>query len=336
MKPDTSKYHTVQKSYSLAAAFGPEFPDNKHVTGFEPSHCRFVPRPDPYFRWDRTLLRDLIIWWEEGRTSDAALLFGPTGSGKSSGIRNFCAALHIPMYGKTLHQSVEFEELVSVVDLNDFSTVTSYSYLPLAMGAEGWPGIFVANELDRADPGTVIGLNEVLEGQPLMVHLGGLEPVDPAPQFRIVATGNSALCGDTVGSYVSVREQDMALADRYWTYYVPYPEPGFEEHILAAAAPKLPQLLRTKMIEVANDIRAAFMGESASAGALPLTMSTRSLVRWARMTYYFRGAESASVNVVGYALDRALLHRAKGKPEVRKAVLKIVKGRMGDSVGALE
>jgi len=332
MKPDQRKYNTVPRSYSLAEAFGPEFPAEKHVNGFEPSACRFVPRADPYHRWERNLLRDLIIWWEEGGPSDSVLLFGPTGSGKSSGIRNFCAALHIPMYGKTLHQHVEFDELVSFVDLNEGSTVTSYSYLPLAMGAEGWPGIFVANELDRADPGAVIGLNEILEGQPLLVHLGGLDPIEPAPSFRIAATANTALSGDTTGSYVSAREQDMALCDRYWPYYVPYPDQAFEERILAAAAPQLPQPLRTKMIEVANDVRSAFMGESASDAALPLTMSTRTLVRWARMTYYFRGAETESLSVVGYALDRAFLNRAKDRPEVQQAVRKLVEGRMGDGV----
>ncbi|MGH8239602.1 MAG: AAA family ATPase, partial [Steroidobacteraceae bacterium] len=198
------------KDYSLLEAFGAGLPASHTIMGFEPSACRFVPRPDPLWRWDRSVLRDLIVWWQEGGT-DAAYLFGPTGAGKSSALRNFCAALKIPMYEKTMHQGVEFEELVKVVDLSAGSTIPSYSYLPLAMGAEGYPGLFVPNEIDRADPGTVIALNEVLEGQPLLVHLGGLEPVEPqAPYFRIAGTGNSALAGDTVGSYVSVKQQDMA------------------------------------------------------------------------------------------------------------------------------
>lgn len=320
------------KVYTLAEAFGPGFPKNLEVAGFERSECRFVPRPDPHWRWDRTILRDLIVWWRDGG-SDAAFLFGPTGAGKSSALRNFCAALGIPMYEKTLHQAVEFDQLVSVVDLAEGSTITSYSHLPLAMGAEGWPGIFVANEIDRADPGTVVGLNEVLEGQPLHVHLGGLDPVDPEPGFRIAATGNSALGGDLVGSYVSVKQQDMACADRYWLFKVSYPEPALEEEVLQALVPDLPQPLRTKMIEVANEIRVAFMGESSTAQALPITMSTRSLRRWARLTHFFRLAESAALNPVAYALDRALLHRADGMPEVRRAVLELVRGRMGDAFG---
>lgn len=318
--------------YTLAEAFGPGFPRDMEVKGFEPSECRFVPRVDPHWRWDRTLLRDLTVWWQDGG-SDATFLFGPTGAGKSSALRNFCASLKIPMYEKTLHAAVEFDQLVSIVDLADGSTITSYSHLPLAMGAEGWPGIFVANEIDRADPGTVVGLNEVLEGQPLHMHLGGLDPVEPASNFRIAATGNSALGGDMVGGYVSVKQQDMACADRYWMFKVPYPDPALEEEVVQAVAPDLPGRLRTKMIEVANDIRLAFMGESTAAQALPITMSTRSLLRWARLTHLFRMAESASLNPVAYALDRALLNRADGMPEVRRAVLELVRGRMGDTFG---
>lgn len=323
------------KDYSLLEAFGAGLPANRTIMGFEPSNCRFVPKPDPHWRWDRAVLRDLIVWWQEGGT-DAAHLFGPTGAGKSSALRNFCAGLRIPMYEKTMHQAVEFEQLVTVVDLAEGSTITSYSYLPLAMGAEGYPGIFVANEIDRADPGAVVGLNEVLEGQPLLVHLGGLDPVVPeAPYFRISSTGNSALAGDMVGGYVSVKQQDMACADRYWKLKVGYPEPTVEEEVLDAAVPQLPKPLRTKMIEVANDIRTAFMGESTSVAALPITMSTRALKRWARMTYAFRGAKDASLNPVTYALDRALLNGADGMPEVRRAVLELVKGRFGDAMGAV-
>lgn len=321
------------KTYSLAEAFGPGFPSDLSVTGYEPSNCRFVPRVESGFRWDRSLLRDLVVWWEHGGC-DPVHLFGPTGSGKSSALRNFCGALKIPMYERTFHPQLEFNELVSVVDLIDGSTITSYSHLPLAMGADGWPGLFVANEIDRADPGTVIGLNEILQGQPLCMHLGGLDPVDPAPGFRIAMTGNSAMSGDMVGGYVSVRQQDSAFADRPWFLKVSYPEPAVEEEILSAAVPDLSPPVRTKMIEVANDIRAAYMGTSSSDAALPITMSTRSLRRWANLTHLFHGARTASLNPIAYALDRALLYRVDGQPEVRRAVLELVQGKFGDAHGA--
>lgn len=320
------------RMYTLEEAFGPSFPSTITVEGFEKSECRFVPRPEPDWRWDRTLLRDLCVWWQDGE-GDPCHLFGPTGSGKSSAIRNFCAALRCPMYEKTMHQAVEFDQLVSTVDLMDGSTVTSYGHLPLAMGAEGWPGVFVANEVDRADPNTLVAFNEVLQGQPLTVHLGGLDAVDPDPTFRVVTTGNSAMAGDMVGQYVSVKQQDMSSADRFCYFKVSYPEPAVEEDILQAVAPALDPRVRTKMIEVANSIRQAFMGESTAAQALPLTMSTRVLRKWARWTYAYRRAQSASLNPVAYALDRAFLFRAEGMPEVRRAVLELVRGHMGDAFG---
>jgi cobaltochelatase CobS len=321
-----------RKNYSLNEAFGIGLPRDQHVTGYEPSSCPYVPNRDPHYKWDRATLRDLIVWWQEGGR-DAIYLFGPTGAGKSSALRNFCAALKIPMYEKTLHAAVEFEQLVTVVDLNDGSTVTSYSFLPLAMGAEGWPGIFVANELDRADPGAVVGMNEILEGQPLLVHLGGLDPVVPAPGFRIAATGNSAMMGDMQGGFVTVRQQDMACADRYWMCKVSYPEAAIEKEVLESVVPGLDPMIRSKIIEAANDIRLAFMGEHEKCQQLPITMSTRALKRWAHLTYCFRGAQSAALNPIAYALDRALLYRVDGMPEVRLAILTLVEGRLGDSFG---
>ncbi len=137
-----------------------------------------------------------------------------------------------------------------------------------------------------------------------------------------------------VGGNVSVRQQDSAFADRPWFLKVSYPEPAVEEEILSAAVPDLSPPVRTKMIEVANDIRAAYMGTSSSDAALPITMSTRSLRRWANLTHLFHGARTASLNPIAYALDRALLYRVDGQPEVRRAVLELVQGKFGDAHGA--
>lgn len=324
----------IQRDYNLQEAFGPEFPANQQVTGFEPSASPFVPRSEPHWVWDRTLLRDLIVWWQDGG-HEGAYLFGHTGAGKSASIRQFCAALKIPMYEKTMYEGLEFEALVTNVDLAGGSSISSYAWLPLAMGAEGYPGIFVANEVDRADPGMLVGLHEILEGQPVLVHMGGLEPVDPAPTFRMAATGNTALAGDTTGLYVSAKQQDLAFQDRCWKLKVNYLEPAAERGLLARAVPMLPESLRKVMVDVANEIRAAFMGESSSSRALPLTMSTRTLLRWARMTWSFRGAEAKAMSPILYALDRALLNAADGTPEVRKALEEIVKGKLGDNPGGV-
>ena len=76
------------------------------------------------------------------------------------------------------------------------------------------------------------------------------------------------------------------------------------------------------MIDVANEIRRLFMGESDSPAAIEVTMSTRALVRWAHLALAFRGA------ALSYSLDRALTFRALA--ETRQAILQIVQRHFGD------
>ena len=329
--------HLKVKQYSMREAFGDRFPDTIKVTGFEKSDCPFVPDRDPDWVWDRNVLRDLVIWWQDGG-KDPALLFGHTGTGKSGAAKNFCAALNIPMYEKTIVRTTEFEELVTRVDLAGGSTIPSFSWLPLAMGAEGYPGIFCPNEIDRADPGMLVGLYEVLEGRPLTVSIGGLDVVKPSQFFRVLATSNTNLMGDPHGLYVSATQQDLAIVDRFWKIRVPYMDAQTEKDLLAKIVPQIAgtptgRKLTDAMVEVANEIRLAFMGESDANQALPLTMSTRSLVRWARMSWLYRGAASQGQSPVLMAMDRALVNAADGHPGVRRAIEEIVKGKLGESPG---
>ena len=326
------KLKLTPKEYSLSEAFGPELPGNQTVTGYEHEGYEFVPRKDPDWRWDRTLLRDLIVWWKEGG-SEPVYLFGPTGAGKSSAIVNFCAALGLPLYERTIYEGLEFSELVTQIDLVDGTTLPNYGLLPLAMGVTGYPGVFCANEVDRAEAGLLAGLYEVLEGRPLVTPIGGAELVTPLAGFRMAATGNTTLLGDRTGLYVGAKQQDIALQDRFWKLKVEYLEAEAEEALLADLAPHLPEKLRRLMVDVANEIREVFMGNSDSARALPLTMSTRTLARWARMTWSFRGAQQANLSPVYYALDRAFLNAADSDPEVRQAIKVIVHGKLGDEQG---
>ena len=320
------------KDYSLQDAFGPAFPPNMTVRGYEPSGCPFVPDGDPEWEWDRTTLRDLVMWWMEGGT-DPVYLFGHTGVGKSSALRNFSAALKIPFYDRTIYEGLEFVEVLSTTDLIDGTTVTHYGLLPLAMGVEGYPGIFNADDVDRADPGFLSGFYEVLEGQPVVTNVGGVDVVKPEPGFRISATGNTALMGDRLGVYTGAKQQDIAFQDRFWKLEAKYIEPALEKELLARVVPSLGHKVTDTLVDVANELREAFMGHSGANNALPFPMSTRSLLRWARLTYAFRDAAKQGLNPVYYALDRAFLNTANGDPDVRLAIEKLVEGKLGPRQG---
>ena len=174
------------------------------------------------------------------------------------------------------------------------------------------------------DPAELAGLNDVIEGQPLVIAQNGGEVIRPHPKFRVFATGNSAGAGDPTGLYQGVLRQNLALLDRFRVLRVGYLPPDVELGVLEASAPSLPREVATLMITVANEIRRLFLGEGEQGAELTVTLSTRTLVRWARLALTFRGAPQP----IAYALEQALTARAE--PEQREAIHRLAADVMGD------
>ena len=320
------KTQLISKTYTFREAFGPDFPEEHSIQGYEPSGYEFVPEPDPIWQWDRELLQILVVWWAAGKATDHLYLAGHTGVGKSSLLRNFCARLHIPFYVRSIHSDLEFNDVLSQTDLVDGNTVLHYGPLPLAMGVSGYPGIFTADDVDRAEPGFLSGFYEVLQGQPVLTHNGGAELVRPQPGFRIACTGNTALLGDKDGLYVGAKQQDIAFGDRFWRVEASYLDPESELALLTRVVPALNDKVRRRMVDVAQELRAAFLS-GAGDTSIPYPMSTRALTRWAELTYLLRGAP----NPIYTALDIAFLNAANGDSAVRMAFLKLIEGILGSS-----
>ena len=201
--------------------------------------------------------------------------------------------------------------------------VMQFMYGPLAKAMrEGH--ILLINEIDMADPAELAGLNDILEGRPLVIAQNGGEIIQPHPMFRVVATGNSSGAGDTSGLYQGVQMQNLASMDRYRFLKVGYTSPEVEKAIVSRTCPKLAANVVDKMITVAGKIRDLFIGGDASDSQLSVTMSTRTLVRWAKLTSQYRGAPNAA----SMGLEQALLMRAV--PEEKEAILRITKDVFGD------
>ena len=310
---------------SLREWFGRGFPKDQYLEGYEPSGCEHIPEPDQHWVWDRHTLLPLCIWWENPELNDGFYLFGDTGAGKSALLRNFAAALNIPFYERTIYEGLEFAEVLTTTDLVDGSTITSYGMLPQAMGVLGYPGIFNADDVDRGDPAFLSGFYEVLQGQPVATNVGGVDVVKPVRGFRITATGNTALRGDQLGVYQGTRPQDIAFQDRFMMVQARYLQKRQEKSLLKRVVPNLQPALVSAMIDVANEFRNGFMGKSTVNSALPFPMSTRALVRWARLTYAYRGSSSAVFD----ALDAAFLNKGNDDPASRLAMKKMAEGKLG-------
>ncbi|MCF7985382.1 MAG: CbbQ/NirQ/NorQ/GpvN family protein [Thiohalocapsa sp.] len=313
---------TTQR-FDVSATFGVKAPRGLEIEGYADETHPNVPPLQPYvFR--RGLNAVLAFLRDAG--GDALLLTGPTGAGKTSLIRQVAARLYWPVQEVTCHGRLEFADLLGGFQL--LQGETRFVHGPLALAArEGH--LLVLNEIDLMDPAELAGLNDIVEGAPLAIAQNGGEVIRPHRKFRVVATGNSAGSGDHTGLYQGVLRQNLAFLDRFRVLQVGYPDPESELSLLAQQVPDLPAEIARKLVVVANEVRRLFLGEQgadglpAETGELTVTLSTRTLVRWARLTVTFKGAP----NALAYALDHALTARAAA--EERTAIHRIAADVLG-------
>lgn len=302
-----------------------EIPKSVQVDAFIDNTNEFIPKRDTNYVFNKELVRDLNAFLR-APGSDALYITGPTGSGKTSGVLQFAERLNWPVQQIAAHGRMEFDDLVGfhkLVSSKPGETPSmQFVYGPLAIAMrEGH--ILMVNEFDLADPSEMAGLNDILEGRPLFIVQNGGEIIQPHPMFRVIVTGNSAGQGDASGLYQGVMIQNLATMDRFRFLEVGYATEEVESAILKKVLPTMSEEIIGRMIKVANLIRKQFIGEDHSSASLSVTMSTRTLVRWATITGNFRGAP----NPMKMGLEQALLIRTPA-PE-REAIEQIVKDVFG-------
>lgn len=279
-------------------------PSGTTIHGYdEPSI--YTPKIDPMYAFHESS-RDVIVWFLMDK-ADPLYIYGPSGCGKSSQIRQIAARLNYPVFEATGHDRLEFPDLVGHLSVQNGNMEFQDGPLTMAM-KQG--GIFLFNEADLCSPSTLAGLNTILDGSPLCIAENGGELVEPNPMFRFIVTANSNGASDDTGLYQGVMRQNIAFMDRFIVVEVGYPKTEVEVNLLQQKFPQIPVDILTKMVDFANDVRRNFMGNSSAHDALEVTLSTRTLIRWAELTMAFQPLSKQGISPVMYALDRALGFRA--------------------------
>ena len=180
-----------------------------------------VPKIDNGYVFDIDLLKTTLMGLE---ANIPTYLYGHAGVGKSTLPEQICARtnrrmIRVPHTGQTeeaqivgqwtvkKHKDEETGKLVA-------ETIFELGPLPLAM-KNGW--IYLADEYDRAYPHVLSVYQSVLEGKALYIKEADAENriIEPHPDFRIVATGNSNGAGDETGLYQATVIQDAATFERF-------------------------------------------------------------------------------------------------------------------------
>ena len=312
---------TRDQVYLVNTTFNLDVPNEFVATGFPDLQDPHVPKRDEHYVFRREYLRDLLTFLEDP-DGDGQFFSGDYGSGKTTLPYQVASRLNWPVQSYTAHYRMEFDDLVGTWKLVNGTMQFMHGPLSIAM-RDGH--LFILNEVDRADPGQLAGLHDILEGHPLVIATNGGEVIHAHENFRFIANGNSRGSGDSTGLYQGVNQLDIAFMDRFRVTEVDYPTEDIELAILERKTPELPEEIRENMVYVANQIRKLFVGGEEVATPLTITMSTRSLCRWAKLTLVFRNAP----NALSYALNKSLL--SKAEPEQRIAIERLAKDVFGDT-----
>ena len=298
-----------------------QMPSSLKILGFSDDKNPAIPKRHDNYVFRREVLRDLLAFLRKPN-GDALFITGPTGSGKTSVVNEVCARLNWPVQQITLTNRFEFSELTGHFVLgakkSGSGTEMMFQYGPLATAMK-FGHVLILNELDLADAGELAGLNDVLEGRPLVLAENAGEIIVPHPMFRVIATANSCGNGDASGRYLGVQQQNLAFLDRFRFMEVGYQEASVEEQLLRKCVPSMKHLI-AGMVRLAGEVRKLFAD-----GRISITLSTRTLLRWAQIADDFRNAD----NPLEYGLTRALLVRAE--PEEAKAIVSLCESVFGDA-----
>lgn len=212
-----------------------------------------VPHIDKDYVHDIDLVKIILMGLEENMPT---YLWGHSGTGKTTALQQVCAHTNRPVI--RVQHTLNTEEshiLGQTVLLGDR---TPFQPGPLAMAMRfGW--VYLADEYDFAVPHVLSVYQPVLEGNPLVIKEAEAEwrTVEPHPNFRIMATGNTNGAGDETGLYQGTQLQNAANFERFAIVKeVDYMEQKVEELVLQSKA-KLHPKDAANLVKYATMIRDA-------------------------------------------------------------------------------
>lgn len=266
-----------------------------------------VPDKELYtFR--KSLFNPVLCWLRSNDSQEEGLyLTGPAGSGKTSLPEQIAARLNWPCLTVSCNSRMTVQDLIGYTQLTcdpvTGDQTTQFVDGPLTKAyRNGF--LLILDEYDYLDPTTSAGLNGIFEHKPLVLDQNHGEVLKAHPFFRAIVTGNTAGLDDETGLMTGTQRQNPANIDRFMTLKVPYMAPEDELALLYGHFPPdaqgketFPSETLSKMVDIANLIRKQYIGNidgpSSSEGSFSFTMSTRTLVRWARKVVMCRQIKSA-------------------------------------------
>jgi len=315
-KKAAASVKTLSKTAQLTVRdiFGQNFPPIPITIRKRESETQdLIPKIDPLYRFRPSVLSGVLTWFETREVlKDSLWLYGPTGSGKTSVFEQVCARLNIPVYTFEGHERIEAPEFFGswVNGPNGMYWLDGPVTAAARVG-----GMVLVNEGDSIPQSALIGLNGAIEGHNIYIR-DTKEVVPIKDGFGIAFACNTNGGGDLSGFYIATLRMNIAFGDRFQHVPVNYMEPQDETEVLLSKVPQLSFDLAETMVKLANEVREAFMK-----GTMELTLSTRTLIRWAYLSNFHMTLKQSGGEPLAYALNYALGYR--GEETTRMALLEM-------------
>lgn len=257
---------------------GRDFPVRVYNEGDWPDEvAQRIPHEDPTYTFPTKETEEFALSvYQRG----PILLHGPTGTGKTSLPRQFCAKVGIPFLRVSCHRQMESSEFLGTNQVvNEAGTpVTKHSDTDTTLAAK-FGGMLVVDEAFRSP--ILMAIQSLLEYPNSSLQLQDAQGISrslPAPDtFQIVLTDNTNGLGDDSGSYHG-EVQDLSTLDRIaHSIYVDYMQENEEMALLKYAFPGIDENIIHNIRKVADLNRKAFQ-----TGTVNITMSIRGLFNWLR------------------------------------------------------
>jgi MoxR-like ATPase len=187
-----------------------------------------APKLDKLYRFDTDMLHSAIAAIQRGQNVWAA---GPAGTGKTEFWKNVAAGLGRGFVRVSLDAGIERYELIGGERMRHGQTVYEHGIVLRAMQRAGC--IILLDEIATARAEHLTAMHAVLEPDGCITIAETSQVVARAVGQVFAAADNSNGRGDVTGNYGAVREQSVALMDRFSKIIeFAYLEPAIEIKVL--------------------------------------------------------------------------------------------------------
>jgi cobaltochelatase CobS len=232
-----------------------------------------VPNEDKSYKLPVDATLSILRSWE---TNDKTLIYGPTGSGKSSLVKELCARTGRPFLRVNATGDMDSSMMFGQLTAKDGSTVWQDGSVTEAVrhGA-----VLAWDEWELTPPEIAMGMQWLLEDNArlFLKEMPGKvsdKYIVPNDNFRIVCLGNTQGSGDETGHHAGTNVQNSATVDRFGTVIkLDYMSPEEEVAMITAKVKGASVKTVRQLVKIANLIRQAY-----KTNQLNITFSPRTLI----------------------------------------------------------